>query len=276
MERLEHWAHLLTAPLRTLWAGFADVFPNLLAAALILALGYVVARVVRGLLRRMLAVIGIDALGESVALNTFLARANIQAPLSAIIATFVFWLLILVFAISATDSVGLPRLSATLDTFLLYLPRVFGALFILVLGLFVAGFVRDLVRGAAAGVGIDYAGALGSAAYVMLLVIVVTLAIGQLDLETQLLNHVIAITVLSAGVATALAFGLGAREVAANILAGTYVRELYAAGDRVRYLDVEGEIRFIGAAKTVISHERGDISVANADMLRNIVARLPG
>jgi hypothetical protein len=275
MNRLDQLATTLMAPIRALWAGFVDLLPNLLAAALILLVGYVIARVIRSLLRRMLTMIGVDGLSETISLHTFLARANIQAPLSLIVAQLVFWLLMLVFIISATETVGLPRLSATLDTFLLYLPRVFGALFILVIGLFVAGFVRDLVRGGAASVGIDYAASLGTGAYVMLLIIIVTLAIGQLDLETQVLNHVIAIAVLSVGVATALAFGLGARDVAANILAGTYVRELYAAGDRVQYQDIAGEIRFIGATKTVIANGTGEISVANADMLRHVVARHP-
>jgi hypothetical protein len=276
MNRLDQLAATLMAPIRALWAGFVDLLPNLLAAVLILVIGYIIARVIRSLLRRMLGMVGIDGLSETISLHTFLARANIQAPLSAIVAELVFWLLMLVFIISATETVGLPRLSATLDTFLLYLPRVFGALFILVIGLFVAGFVRDLVRGGAASVGIDYAASLGTGAYVMLLIIIVTLAIGQLDLETQVLNHVIAIAVLSVGVATALAFGLGAREVAANILAGTYVRELYGAGDRVQYRDIEGEIRFIGATKTVIANAAVEISVANADMLRDVVARHPG
>jgi hypothetical protein len=275
MDRLDQWAQTLTAPIRTLWMGFADLLPNLLAAVVILLVGSVIARIARGLLRRMLAVVGVDSLAESISLNDFLSRANIQAPLSAIVAGLVFWLLMLVFIISATETIGLPRLSATLDTFLLYLPRVFGALFIIVIGLFVAGFVRDLVRGAAASVGIDYAASLGSGAYVMLLIIIVTLAIGQLDLETQVLNHVIAIAVLSVGIATALAFGLGARDVAANILAGTYVRELYEPGERIRLQGVEGTIQFIGATKTVIAHGDGDISLANTDMLRDPVSRLP-
>ena len=128
---------------------------------------------------------------------------------------------------SASESVGLERSSSTINSLVQYLPRVLGAVFILAIGLFVATFARDSVRGAAKSMDSRYAKILGRAAYVRLAVIAVALAIGQLELEAQLLAVAIAVPMTAAGVGAALAFGLGAREVAANLLAGAYLRDSY-------------------------------------------------
>ncbi len=274
MDMIDQWTTSLLSPFTSLWNSFAAFLPQLLAAALIMLVGYLVARLVRTLLRRVLGALALDKVGNSLGLSDYLQRAGMDSKLSALVANLVFWILLLVFVISALDSIGLPRLSATLDAVLLYLPKAFGALLILLAGLFIAGLVRDLVRGAAAGIGIDYANALGTAAYGLLLIIVVTLAIGQLDLETQVLNQVISILVLSLGAATALAFGLGARDVAGNILAGTYVRELYEQGDRIRYRELEGEILYVGAIKTLIRNEQGEASIPNSAMASELVSKV--
>ena len=274
MDMIDQWTTTLLSPFVALWNSFAAFLPQLLAAALIMLAGYVLARVVRTLLRRVLGAVAVDKAGDALGLNDYLDRAGMDVRLSVLIANVVFWVLLLVFMISALESLGLPRLSATLDAVLLYLPRAFAALLILIVGLFAAGLVRDLVRGAAAGVGLDYANALATVAYVLLLIIIITLAIGQLDLETQILNQVISILVLSVGAATALAFGLGARDVAANILAGTYVRELYEQGDRIRFQDIEGEIAYVGAIKTVVRCEDRDASIPNSVMAGELVAKI--
>ncbi len=72
--------------------------------------------------------------------------------------------MLLVFFVSAAESLGLERVSATLDVLALYLPKVFGAALILLAGMLLAQLVNGLVRGAAEGVGLDYAGGLGRVA----------------------------------------------------------------------------------------------------------------
>ncbi len=60
-----------------------------------------------------------------------------------------------------------------------------------------------------------------------MIIISISVAISQLEVKTDLLNHVIVIVLITVGLAVALAMGLGSREIAGQILAGIYVRELY-------------------------------------------------
>lgn len=91
-------------------------------------------------------------------------------------------------------------------------------------------------------------------------------------MKTELLNNVIAIVLISVGLAVALALGLGSREIAGQILAGIYVRELYEVGQQVTIDEVVGVIEEIGTVKTILLTEDGElVSVANRVLLEQRV-----
>ena len=99
------------------------------------------------------------------------------------------------------------------------------------------------------------------------------MAIGQLEIKTDLLNNVIAIILISIGLAIALAMGLGSREIAGQIISGIYVRELFEVGQTVRIGEIEGQIEEIGTVKTVLLTDSGElVSVANRQLLEQSVS----
>lgn len=170
--------------------------------------------------------------------------------------------------VSAAESLGLQRVSATLDVLALYLPKVFGAALVLIVGVLLAQLVNSVVRGAADGVGLEYANGLGRIAQWLVIIISISVAVGQLEVKTDLLNYIIAIVLITVGLAAALALGLGSREVAGQIIAGIYVRELYQVGQQVKVGDVEGTIEEIGTVKTILLTEEGElVSLANRLLL---------
>lgn len=98
------------------------------------------------------------------------------------------------------------------------------------------------------------------------------MAISQLEVKTDLLNHVIVIGLITVGLAVALAMGLGSREIAGQILAGIYVRELYQVGQQVRIGEVEGLIEEIGTVKTTLLTDGGElVSLSNRELLEQRV-----
>lgn len=264
VDSVNIWTATFIDAMSALWIKVAAFVPNLLAFLVILVVGYLIAKLTAAAIRRLMTALKIDQFSQRVGIRAVLDRANVKPDVSAILSGIVFWLLMLTFMVSATESLGLPRVSSTIDTFVLYLPKVLGAAFILMIGMFIAQFVRDLIVSGAEGFGVDFAGPLGTAAYGLLVIVVVTLAIGQLELETDILNQVIAILLMSAGAAAAIAFGFGSKNVAGNILAGTYVRELYQQGDQVTIGDVSGEIVQVTAVKLEIKTGAGEfVTISN-------------
>ena len=271
LESVDNLSQGVLIALTAMWSEVAAFGPNLVGAIVILVVGYIVAKIASAVVRRLLVAVGLDRLAEKTGLAQQLASINVKRNSSAIMGAVVFWIVMLAFLLAASESLGLDRLSETIDSLVRYLPRVLGAVFTLALGLFVATVARDAVRGAASNIGLEYDRTLAQATYVLLVVIVVSLAVGQLELETTLLTVAVAVVMTAAGVAAAIAFGLGSREVAANVLAGAYLRDTYREGSRISVGHVAGEVKAVEALNTVIVTASGEARVPNMLLVRQTV-----
>ncbi|MEE4073206.1 mechanosensitive ion channel family protein [Pseudomonas viridiflava] len=265
---LNLWTQSLLAAMTALWTKVANFIPNLFGALVVVVLGFAVAKLLDALLSKLLAKLGLDRLVGGTGLTKIMGRAGVKVPISTLIGRIVYWFVLLIFLVSAAESLGLQRVSATLDMLALYLPKVFGAALVLLVGVLLAQLVNGLVRGAAEGVGIDYSAGLGRIAQGLVIIISISVAISQLEVKTDLLNHVIVIALLTVGLAVALALGLGSREIAGQIIAGIYVRELYQVGQQVQIGDTEGQIEEIGTVKTTLLTDEGElVSFSNRVLL---------
>lgn len=263
---------LWTQRMDTLWVKVAGFIPNLFSALVLVLLGFIVAKLLDTLLSKVLVKIGLDRLMAGTGLNKILSRAGVKAPVSTLVGKIIYWFVLLIFLVTAAESLGLERVSETLKVLALYLPKVFGAALILLAGVLLAQLVSSLVRGAADGVGLDYAAGIARIAQGLVIIISFSVAIDQLEIKTDLLNQVIAIVLISVGVAVALALGLGSREIVGQILAGIYVRELYRVGQQVQIGDLEGQIEAIGTVKTIVLTDDGElVSLANKVLLEQRV-----
>ncbi|WP_417662210.1 mechanosensitive ion channel family protein [Pseudomonas sp.] len=270
---LDPWTQSLVAAMTALWTKVAGFIPNLFVALILVLLGFVLAKLLDTLISKLLGKVGLDRLMAGTGLTKLLSRAGFQVPVSTLIGRIVYWFILLIFMVSAAESLGLERVSATLDVLALYLPKVFGAALVLVVGVLLAHLVSGIVRGAADSVGLEYAHGVARIAQGLVIIISISVAIGQLEVKTELLNYVIAIVLITIGLAVALALGLGSREIAGQILAGIYVRELYQVGQHVQVGDVEGQIEEIGTVKTIVLTDAGNlVSVANRILLEQRVS----
>jgi small-conductance mechanosensitive channel len=265
---LDLWTQSLVAAMTALWTKVANFIPNLFGALVVVLLGFVVAKLLDALLSKLLAKLGLDRLMGGTGLTKIIGRAGVKVPISTVIGKIVYWFVLLIFLVSAAESLGLQRVSATLDMLALYLPKVFGAALVLLVGVLLAQLVNGLVRGAAEGVGIDYSAGLGRIAQWLVIIISLSVAISQLEVKTDLLNHVIVIGLITVGLAVALALGLGSREIAGQIIAGIYVRELFQVGQFIQIGEVEGQIEEIGTVKTTLLTGDGElVSFSNRILL---------
>ena len=271
--QLDLWTQSLVTAMTALWTKVANFIPNLFGALVVVLLGFVVAKLLDTLLSKLLAKLGLDRVMGGTGLTKLMSRAGIKVPISTLVGKIVYWFVLLIFLVSAAESLGLQRVSATLDVLALYLPKVFAGALVLLVGVLLAQLANGLVRGAAEGVGLDYAPGLGRVAQVLVIIISISVAISQLEIKTDLLNHVIVIGLITVGLAIALAMGLGSRDIAGQILAGIYVRELYQVGQQVRVGEVEGQIEEIGTVKTTLLTDEGElVSLSNKILLEQRVS----
>ena len=267
MDIVEALKASLTDPM-IIWAEVASFLPNLFGAIMLLLVGHFLGKLVGGIITRILSKLGLDTLSQKAGLNIAASNAGFDTTPSKILGNIVYWLLFLTFLISAADTLGLERVSATIDNFVLYLPKVVGALLVAIIGLFVAGFVRTTIETALGSMNLGYERAVASVVHGVIVIVVISLAIGQLEIETDLLNKVVVVVLFAGAAAISLSLGLGTRDVAGSVIAGAYVRELYQQGDIIRIGKVEGTVLEVGSTSILIEQADGNcVTVPNRKIL---------
>ena len=251
-----------------IWAKIADFLPNLFAAILLLVAGHFLGRLVGGIVSRLLNKLGLDRLSEKAGLDAAAQGIGLDTSSSHVLGKIVYWLIFLTFIISAADTLGLERVSSTIDNFVLYLPKVVGAFLVAIIGLFVAGFVRTTIETALSSMNLGYERVVANVVHGVIVIVVISLAIGQLEIETDLLNQVVVLVLFAGAAAVSLSLGLGTRDVAGSVIAGVYVRELYQPGDVIRVGDVEGVVAEVGSTSILIEQGEGKcVTVPNRKLL---------
>jgi len=256
----ELWTRSLSEIVRTIaaWA------PRLAGALIWLVIGWVVARLAQFILAGLLRRLGLDRLTARAGADRVLADAGLESSASQLIARLVYWLVLLVFVLAATESLGLSRVVDTLGGLVSYLPNVLAAALILLFGGLLARFVGDAVGGVATQAGVSAGAMLGQAVRYALFVFVAILALEQLQVQTTLLTTTAIALIAATALTLALSFGIGSRELAHNIMAGFHAKEAFNAGQRLKVRGHTGRLVSIGSVKTVIETDGGLISLPNS------------
>ena len=204
---------------RSLSQGLGSILgalPALIGAALILIIGYIIAKVLQGVTTRALQAAGFEGWMESGGIKQFFERSQTnQSPLS-ILGRLVFWLVFFIAITMAVDTLGISAISQVLSQFIAYIPQIIAAILILVLATLLANFVAGIVRGATGS------SVAGSVAQYGIIVFAAFAALTQLGIAEELVAPTFLILLGGVALAAAIAFGLGGQGVAQQIVQDGY------------------------------------------------------
>lgn len=261
--------------LLTTYQGVVDsliaLTPTVLLAVLLLISALVVAKVVERILRSVMTRLRFDALIEKVGIDQAIQKVGMRESLNLVIPRIVYYLLLFLFAKTAADSMGLVAISAAIGSFMAYLPNIVAALLILILGSAAAQFAGRAVAEAAGNSGIEFASSLGGMVSGLLLFVLGIMAIGQLQIDTEIIRVVTTAILAGMALAFGLTFGLGSREVTRNILAGFYARKTFEIGKEMEVRGERGELKGITPTQTLLQQGDRVVAVANSVFLEEVV-----
>ncbi|MBU0702874.1 MAG: mechanosensitive ion channel [Chloroflexi bacterium] len=269
------WLEIITSALPEMLNQVAAFLPNLVGALFVLLVGWLLAWLAQRVARRLLAQVGFDRLARQAGVTDALDRAGVTASASHLVGRIIYWLLLLTFLMVAVESLGLTAAATALRALVAYLPRVMGAIIVLVGGALLGQFLGKGAQALAAGSGVEFHAALGRAVQYIVLVMATILAADQLGLNTTLLNDVLGNLLTVAGAGLALTFALGSREAVRNLLAGFYAKDLFEIGQMVEIDGYRGTLEAIGPLKAIIAAAEGNanITVPNAALMDKTVKR---
>jgi hypothetical protein len=145
----------LLEPVQGMVDQILGVLPNILAAAVILLLGWLAARIVRQILSNLLSGTGLDRFSERVGLSGALGGLK----LSSVIGTVVYVLILIPVVTAALDALAIPAVtdpaSEMLGAIFLALPSVFGAIVLIGIAYAVARVAGTFVTNALTGIGFN-------------------------------------------------------------------------------------------------------------------------
>lgn len=205
-------------PISATLVQLAEYLPAILGALLILMIGWIIAKLIQRVVTNLLTLIRIDAAAEHAGLTTFLRKGEIKESASDLLGKLVYWLIMLIVLVTAVNALGLTTASQLLDKVFLYVPNVIAAVFVIILGTFLAAIVSGIVLTGSANAGLKNAKLIADSSRIAIIVFASIIALDQLGIETNLLVSTFSIIVAGIALAFGIAVGLGAKDQVAKYL----------------------------------------------------------
>jgi len=212
------WQGVLLEPAKTLFVRISEFLVNTLLVIIILIIGWVISKLIKTIVTKVLKAIRIDNLSERIKLDTLLAKGGLQYSLSSLVGVICYWLALLVTFVVAINAIGLTIAADLLNQVVLYIPNVIAAIFILIAGMFIASLLKTIIQTAASNAGISHINLLGKVVEIAVIVFAIAIALEQLKIGAKIIELMVGIMLGSIGLAVGLAFGLGCKDIAARTM----------------------------------------------------------
>jgi flagellar biosynthesis protein FliQ len=221
MERFD----VMLVPLRGLLLEIGNFLPRLGVALAVLVVGWLLAKGFRIAVVKGLRALNFHILTERAGIDRFLQQGGSEKDTADWVGVIGYALVLIASLIIAFNSLGLTQVTDLLGKVLLFVPRVLVALLVVVFGSYFSRFVANAVQRYFRATGISDAEILGRIARYAVMVFVLLLAIDHLDIGGGLIQQTFLILLGGVVLALALAFGLGARERAAELIERWFPRD---------------------------------------------------
>src|SRR3954451_18177986 len=205
--------------------------PNVIGALLVLIIGYIIARRIRAAIRRLLRKVRVDDKLTHGSGGEYVARFSPQGKPSQLVGLVVQYVLMVFVIVSAVGTLNIPAVTGFVALVLSYLPNVIAALLIFLVAAAIAAAVGGLVHRT---MGDTPTGrVVGSAAPTLVMAIAVFMILNQLGIAETIVNATYIALIGAVALGSALAFGLGGRDAAADLINSGY-RKAQQQSDQVR------------------------------------------
>ena len=216
------WYSVTIDALQNLWQGFVEFVPALIGAIVVFGIGWFISVFLGKIVAEILKKIRFNQIFEKGNWDEALAKADIKVDASAFIGAIVKWVFAIVFLMAAVEVLGLKEFAGFLGNILGYLPNVVVSAFILVVTVIITDILEKVVRAAVESIKVGYGQIVAaiirwSIWIFAILAILIQLRVAPSLIET-LFTGLVAVIVIAAG----LAFGLGGKEIASDVLRDLY------------------------------------------------------
>jgi len=215
---VQDWTAVVVNSLQNLWGGTISVLANVLGALIVLLIGLIVAGGLGALIERVVNLVKLDKALKSLGLDEYFERAGLKINSGKFFGKIVYWFLVVVFLLAATDILGFYSLSNFLRETLLYVPNVIIAVLIMLATIVIANILKKLVLASVKGAKLHASNFLASLTWWAVVIFGLFTALTQIGIAVAIIQSLVTGFVAMIAIAGGIAFGLGGKDYAASLI----------------------------------------------------------
>ncbi|HEX7402015.1 MAG TPA: hypothetical protein VF369_07535 [candidate division Zixibacteria bacterium] len=209
---------LFLEPLKTMAEKIIALIPSLLGALFIVLLGWLLARILKAALIKLLVAVRFEKFSERAGLSRFLSRGDIKHSLAEILGTAFFWIILLFFIYVATDVLHWTLIRDVINQIISFIPKLIAAVLIIIAGVLLSSFIKGLVKVAATSYALTHRELIGRIVQYLIIFFSVAVSLEQLGIATHILVNSVLIIIGAMAFGLALAFGLGSKDIVGRMV----------------------------------------------------------
>ena len=244
---------------------------SFLYAILVLVIGWLITKLIVFILEKALRVSKIESLSDKLNEAEIFGKPTVKLNFITIITSFVKWILLLVFFIIAADVMQWKIISVEISNLLRYLPRLFSAIVLFMVGIYIANFVKKAIYGLFQSIGLSGAKMISSLVFYGIGIIITITSLNQAGIDTSIITNNVTIVLGAFLLTFAIAFGLGSKDVVRRLLLTFYTRKNYSVGEKISINGITGEIESIENICLIVKTENGKMVIPIDEIVENRV-----
>jgi small-conductance mechanosensitive channel len=257
MNELPNISQILINTFNSLITQLISFVPKLIGAAVILLIGYLVAKITAFVVKNVLDKIGLDKVGEKLNEIGIVKQLKTEIKLSKIVAKVLYYFILLIFVMAATDTLGVAAITSIVAMLVNFIPRLIAAAIMLQVGVLFADAIKKGVVSLCKSFNVPSAKLIGNIVFFFFLIITIISALGQAGINTTLLESSFNLMIGGVIMAFAVGYGFASRDILANIIASFYGKNRYKEGQIISVDGTKGEIIDLDATTVTLKTEKG-------------------
>ncbi len=221
---------------------FIQVLPKIALALIILIVGWILAKIIAGVFRKLLVKTPLDEAAEKLNAIDLVQKTNIKVIPSTVLSKIIYYILLLFSVVAAADVLSMDAISDLITDIISFIPRLLVAGIVLMIGIFIADFIKDIITTICQSLGIPSAKMIGGFVFWFIFLTALVSAMGQAGIETDFIMSNLSLLLAGGVFAFALGYGIASRDMMANFLASFYTKDKVTIGDKITLDGVTGEV----------------------------------
>lgn len=252
-----------------LYDEFVRALPNFLKALGLLIVGWILAKVLASLVKRLLTAIKIDSFAKKLNEIDLIGSSNFTFRPSVFLSKTLYYFILFAFLIGATDVLNIKAVTDLMTNILNYIPILFSALIVFIIGLLIADALKKIILTTCKSLGIPAANLISNIFFYFLFINILMVTLSQAMIDTDFIQDNLSIILAGIVLAFAIGYGLASKDIVANFIASFYNKSKVKIGDHIIIEEMEGIVLEMDNTSLTLKSDQGRVIVPLSKLSAN-------